>query len=87
MHLTGIFVRGPFTPIPLARPHDAHLMDCFVAQHPSPEQLRTLNDVRIFKQVTRLSDIVTANGIYLDTPIFTASTPTRPSPFEWPKST
>ena len=75
MHLTGLFVCGPHTPIPLTQHHDAYLMDCFMAQHPSPEQFRILNEVRLFKQVTRLSDIVTADGIYLDTQSFSAATP------------
>ena len=45
MFSTGLYVRWPHQPIPLARLHDQYLMDCFVAQHPSPTQLRSLNEV------------------------------------------
>ena len=87
MHLTGLIVQCLFTPIPLARHNNTYLMDRFVAQQPSPEQLCILNEVRLFKQVTHPSDTVTVDGIYIDTQIFSATAPTQPTPFDWPKGT
>ena len=87
MHITGVFVHGSHTPIPLSRLHDCYLMDTFVAHQLPPDHHCILNEVRLFNQVTCLSDIVMADGIYLDPSTFMPTTPTKPKPYNWPQST
>jgi hypothetical protein len=60
-------------------------MDIFVAKGYSPTELRLLNDVRMYKQVTRLSDIVSADGQVILDSFLTASPPTHPTPYTWPR--
>ena len=83
----NLSLRGPSPVIPMTQVHDTFLMDTFMAHDATPLQLRSLNKVRMFKQVTRLSEIVTANGIFLDQTYLTASPPTRQRPCEWPRTT
>ena len=71
----------------LARSQDVSLMDTFVTHGISAAHLCILNDVRMFKRVTLLSDISTADGIYLDSTALTSHLPSRPTPYDWPRCT
>ena len=70
MHTTGLNVHGPHTLVSLARINDTYLMDCFVSHQAPPGHLHIINEIRGFKQVTCLSDIVMADGIYIDASTF-----------------
>ena len=87
LHASSLSLQGPLSRLPLARIHDVCLMDRFVAEGMPAEHLCILNDVRMFKQVTRLSDITTADGIYIDHTALTNQAPSRPSLYEWPRCT
>ena len=75
MHISGLFLQGPHFPIPLECPHDLYIMDCFIAHHATPNQIQTLNEVRLFKHIMCLSDVVTDDGISLDPGFFTTIIP------------
>ena len=59
---TELSLRGPMELLKPQRVDDVFLMDAFVALDLDPADLISLNDVRMYKQVTRLSDIVSADG-------------------------
>jgi hypothetical protein len=57
---------------PLQRQHDAHLMDVFREQgNFNPKQLKSLNQCRLFLQVTVVSDICDASGRAISKDYFT----------------
>ncbi len=85
LHDSPLSLRGPLTMIPPQRHNDIFLMDVFITKQFSPDQLILLNEIRMYKQITRLSDIVTADGTSLDPDAFTDSPPLSPTPFIWPR--
>ena len=82
---TDLTLRGPHTLIPLQRHGDVFLMDVFVSQGFTSEQIRTLNKVRMYKQVIRLSNITTADGISIALEFLNSQPPVHPTPFIWPQ--
>jgi hypothetical protein len=60
-------------------------MDVFVALNLAPEDLITLNEVRMYKRVSRLSDITSADGTLLIESYLTAASPSHKTTFEWPR--
>ena len=83
---TALSLKGPMATIKPQRHNDSFLMDLFVAHGFPPQQLITLNEVRMYKQVVRVSDITSANGETLLVQHLNSSPPSHPSPFEWPRS-
>jgi hypothetical protein len=61
-------------------------MDCFISQTFTPAQLISLNDTRMYNQVTLLSGIVSADGLQLNPSIVTDSAPDGTTPYTWPRS-
>ena len=59
---TDLSLQGPMPQMKAQREHDVFIMDSFMTLELSEETLISLNDVRMFKQVTRLSDITSADG-------------------------
>jgi hypothetical protein len=52
--------------VPLEREHDDHIMDIILqSKKLKPAQIRTLNYCRMYLGAATLSDLTTANGIYL----------------------
>jgi hypothetical protein len=87
LQLTPLTIKGPMN-IPKARRlQDVFLMeDSFVAMGLEGDDLRLLNDMRMFKQVIRLSDITSADGqVILKSFLDDGSRPTHPSPYRWPR--
>ncbi|MGL4350682.1 MAG: hypothetical protein ACRCT2_09010, partial [Plesiomonas shigelloides] len=82
---TPLSLRGPLPRLLPQRQGDVFLMDVFMAQDYSPADLCSLNDVRMYKQVMRLSDIVTADGKELLDSALTATPPTRSTNITWPR--
>jgi hypothetical protein len=85
-HSVNFTLRGP---LPLPKPqrlHDVCLMDTFVAHGYDPPQLQVLNDVRMYLQVTHLSDITLADGTEIDIAFYETRSPVTYSPYTWPRS-
>jgi hypothetical protein len=75
-------------PAPLIKPqriNDIYLMDMFVDADLPPDQLKSLNDVRMYKQVTLLSDICSADGSFIVDSFLSSEAPKHPSSIEWPR--
>jgi len=85
LHSSGLALKGPLPLLKPQRKFDCFLMDVFVSQAYSPEELYTLNAVRQYKQASCLSDICTANGKQIDPQYYTKFPPNRPSQYEWPR--
>jgi hypothetical protein len=64
---------------------DLFLIDVFVALNLAPEDLITLNEVRMYKKVSRLSDITSADGTLLIELYLTSASPSHKTTFEWPR--
>jgi hypothetical protein len=78
-------IKGPMN-IPKARClQDVFLMDSFVAMGLEGDDLRLLNDMRMYKQVIHLSDITSADGQVILKSFLDGSRPTHPSPYRWPR--
>jgi hypothetical protein len=82
----NLTLKGPLSLPKPQRLHDICLMDAFVAHGYDPQQLQILNDVRMYLQVTLLSDIALADGLELDIAHFEARLPFTASPYTWPRS-
>jgi hypothetical protein len=73
--------------VPLARTHDRYLMDDFrLLSNFTPDDLYDINRVRIFLQVTTLSDITDGSGVFITNDAFSARPlPDRRSALRWPR--
>jgi hypothetical protein len=85
LHSSDLTLKGPMALIKPQRTNDVFLMDSFVARGLPPEELVWLNEVRMYKQVTRLSDITSADGTLLLETFLSNTPPTHPTPFNWPR--
>jgi len=56
-----IVLENPWT-IPTLRQYDTHIMDEFLQANISPKDLQTLNNCRMYLQVTTLAEIATHDG-------------------------
>jgi len=56
-----IVLENPWT-IPKLQQYDTHIMDEFLQANVSPKDLQTLNNCRMYLQVTTLAEIATHNG-------------------------
>ena len=84
---TSLSFKGPLAKIPPQRHHDRFIMDDLIASGLyTAKQLCQINHVRMWKQVTRLSDICTADGLRVAIDTFRKTPPTTTSPYEWPKN-
>ena len=59
---TTLTLKGPNIALPLQRIHDAHLMDLIDIDTTSDATLEALTNMRFYLRVTRVSDVVTADG-------------------------
>ena len=83
----GMTLCGPLQAIPLLRLHDACLMDVFMSLDCfSHKELRTLRDCRMHLEVTRVSDVATADGTAIHFDSWQGKKLDRGSPYEWPRS-
>ena len=87
LHSVNLSLRSPLPTIPPAWARDIFLMESFVAQGATPSQLRLLNEVHMYKHVTCLSKLTTVDCLYIEQAYLTASSPTCPSQYEWPRTT
>jgi hypothetical protein len=60
-------------------------MEAFLQMDLSIDDLISLNDVRMFKHVMRLSDMCSADGTEILAPFLTSSAPSHISAYEWPR--
>ena len=86
LQATALSLQGPLILPTARRLHDVFLMDAIVSMGVSADDLRSLNDMRMFKQVIRLSDITSADGIYLLDKFLDGSPPNHPSAYVWPRA-
>jgi exonuclease III len=83
---TPLSLHGPMTIPPLQRLHDSFLMDDFQTSGLfSSDELITLNQVRLWKRVLRISDICTADGINIDSLSFLSTPSPLVTPYKWPR--
>ena len=81
---TTLKLKGPLTLLEILRDGDVHLMDIFVANNFSGDDLVRLNLCRMFLQAITLADITTADGRYIEHSAW-HGIPFRRSPHEWPR--
>ena len=62
----GASIETEPAPSVLCREHDSCLMEDFLLLQPTPCELKTLNQIRLFLRVTTLSDICTPTGDEID---------------------
>jgi hypothetical protein len=60
-------------------------MDAIVAMGQADDDLQSLNDMRMYKKVVRLSDITSADGTTILEQFLDRSAPTQPSAHDWPR--
>ena len=58
----GLTLSDKMSPLPLRRTNDRHLMDVFWEAGHSPEELKMLNQCRMFLHAITLADVTSANG-------------------------
>jgi hypothetical protein len=67
------------------RENDTFLMEAFLQMDLSIDDLISLNNVRMFKHVLRLSDMCSADGTKILASFLTSSTSSHASAYEWPQ--
>jgi hypothetical protein len=82
---TPLTLKGPLTLPTAQRENDTFLMEAFLQMDLSIDDLISLNDVRMFKHVLRLSDMCSADGTKILASFLTASTPSHASAHKWPR--
>jgi len=87
---TKLTLKGPPIVLPPQHTHDAHLMDLLDIDNTSAEDIDSIQNMRFHLGVTRVSDIVTANGREIENQYWDENAPRHPrilhAKWRYPKS-